>query len=228
MELQLIDFPIAIDYNHIMKAEFSLGQKVLLLIAALLGPILIRLYGLTWRVRWEGVGNLTEARSLCGQVLFCFWHSRLLGLCYTHRNRNIGIMVSKSFDGEWIARLVQKLGYRVFRGSASRDGAKALLEMLKNKVGDLALTVDGPRGPAQKVKPGAVTLAAHSGLPVVPIAYVAQNAWRLKSWDRFILPKPFSKITVRYGRMIRIPSDIKAESLDDIITEIENGINEIG
>jgi lysophospholipid acyltransferase (LPLAT)-like uncharacterized protein len=211
-----------------MNARFSLGQRIVLLVAALLGPILIRLYGLTWRVRWEGVDNLKEARSLCGQVLFCFWHSRLLGLCYTHRYRNIGIMVSQSFDGEWIARLVQKLGYRVFRGSASKDGAKALLEMLKDKDGDLALTVDGPRGPAQKVKAGAVTLAAHAGLPIVPIAYAAENAWRLKSWDRFILPKPFSRITVRYGRMIQIPSNMEADSLYDITQKIENGINEIG
>jgi lysophospholipid acyltransferase (LPLAT)-like uncharacterized protein len=211
-----------------MKAEFSAGQRVLLTIAGLLGPILIRLYGLTWRVKWEGIENLTKARSLCGQVLFCFWHSRLLGLCYTHRNRNIGIMVSKSFDGEWISRVVQKLGYRVFRGSASRDGARALLEMMNNKAGDLALTVDGPRGPAQKVKPGAVTLAAHSGLPIVPITYVAEKAWCLNSWDRFVLPRPFSKITVRYGRMIRIAPDIKGDQIDNVIEKIENGINEIG
>jgi lysophospholipid acyltransferase (LPLAT)-like uncharacterized protein len=211
-----------------MKTEFSWGQRAALLVAAILGPVLIRLFGLTWRVSWEGTDNLKKAKALCGQVLFCFWHSRLLGLCYTHRNRNIGIMVSKSFDGEWIARVVRKLGYRVFRGSASRDGARALLEMMKEKDGDLALTVDGPRGPALKVKPGAVTLAAHTGLPIVPITYVAANAWLLNSWDRFILPKPFSKITVRYGQMIFVAADLITEQYDEVIEKIESGINEIG
>jgi lysophospholipid acyltransferase (LPLAT)-like uncharacterized protein len=211
-----------------VKNEFSLGQKLLLLVAAFLGPTLIRIYGCTWRIRWEGVENLTEARTQCGQVLFCFWHSRLLGLCYSHRYRNIGIMVSKSFDGEWISRIVTKLGYRVFRGSASRDGAKALISMLKSSGGDLALTVDGPRGPACKVKPGIITLASHTNLPLVPIAYIAENAWHLNSWDKFILPKPFSTITVRYGKKITIPAEVKTERLGEIIKEIEEGINRLG
>jgi lysophospholipid acyltransferase (LPLAT)-like uncharacterized protein len=211
-----------------VKDEFSVKQKILLFVAKFLGPTLIRLYGLTWRVHWEGQDNLAQARNKSGQVLFCFWHSRLLGLCYTHRFRNIGIMVSKSFDGEWISRIVTKLGYRVFRGSASRDGAKALIAMLKSNGGDLALTVDGPRGPAEKVKPGAITLASHAGLPIVPIAYVAEKAWRLKSWDRFFIPKPFSNITVKYGKMITIPIDFEINKTDAIIKEIENGINGLG
>ncbi len=211
-----------------MKGEYSFGQRVILLIAALIGPLIIRLYGLTWRVRWEGVEDLKLAKSKCGQVLFCFWHSRLLGLCYTHRYRKIGIMVSQSFDGEWNARIVRHLGYRPFRGSASRDGAKALIAMLRDTEGDLSLTVDGPRGPAEKVKPGIVTLAAHSGLPVVPITCVAENAWRLKTWDRFIVPKPFSLVTVRYGQVISIPSDPEDDQLEAILQQIEVGINRIG
>ncbi|HBC47181.1 MAG TPA: hypothetical protein DCZ43_09060 [candidate division Zixibacteria bacterium] len=211
-----------------MKGEFSFGQRVLLVVAAILGPSLIRLYGLTWRVRWEGVDDLAVARSPYGQVLFCFWHSRLLSLCYTHRGRNIGIMVSKSFDGEWISRIVTKLGYRVFRGSASRDGAKALISMLRSSGGDLSLTVDGPTGPAEKVKPGIITLASHSNLPLVPITCVAEKAWRLRSWDRFIIPKPFSKLTVRYGKMIPIPAELNEDQLRGIIKQIEDGINRIG
>jgi lysophospholipid acyltransferase (LPLAT)-like uncharacterized protein len=211
-----------------VKSEYSGKQKVLLFVARFLGPTLIRLYGLTWRVRWEGQEYLAEAKKSSKQVLFCFWHSRLLGLCYTHRYWNIGIMVSKSFDGEWISRIVTKLGYRVFRGSASRDGAKALIAMLKSSGGDLALTVDGPRGPAEKVKPGAITLAAHTGLPIVPIAYIAEKAWRLRSWDRFILPKPFSKITIKYGKMITVPDDIKTDKVNTIVKDIEDGINKLG
>lgn len=196
--------------------------------ASLFGPTLMKLYGMTWRVRWEGLDSLAEARKDGKQVLFCFWHSRLLGLCYTHRYRNIGIMVSQSFDGEWIARIVTRLGYRVFRGSASRNGAVALVEMLKHKdEGDLSLTVDGPRGPAEKVKPGVLSLASNSGLPAVPISYIASKSWRLKTWDRFILPKPFAIITVRYGARIDIPAELRASDIQRLSHEIENGINRI-
>jgi hypothetical protein len=137
-------------------------------------------------------------------------------------------MVSKSFDGEWISRIVTKLGYGVFRGSASRNGAPALLEMMKYKSGDIALTVDGPRGPMEKMKPGALTLAIHTGLPIVPISYSAHRFWRLNSWDKFILPKPFTTITVKYGPAITIPAELDMKNIGSKITEIEDGINRIG
>ena len=159
-------------------------------------------------------------------MLFCFWHSRLLGLFYTHRGMGNGAMVSKSFDGEWIARIGTKLGYHIFRGSANRGGAAALVTMLRDQhSGDLALTVDGPRGPAKKVKPGAIMLAAHTGLPIVPISYMPSRAWRLKSWDRLILPKPFSTITVRYGAPISIPSDADIVKCAALIEQSINGIS---
>jgi lysophospholipid acyltransferase (LPLAT)-like uncharacterized protein len=209
--------------------KYSIKQRVMLFIGSLIGPLLIRLYGLTWRVRWDGMDELAATRQSTDTVLFCFWHSRLLGLCYTHRYRNIGIMVSKSYDGEWITRIVTKLGYRAFRGSASRDGAPALRQMiLDDRTGDLALTVDGPRGPAQMVKPGAVLLAARSGLPVVPITFVPSSAWRLRSWDRFIIPKPFSTVTVRYGAPIVIPCDITDADIERFSALIAEGIKGIG
>jgi len=143
-----------------MKKEYTTGQRILLFLASVLGPLSITLYGLTWKIKWSGDDYLQEARKDSGNVVFAFWHSRLLGLAYTHRFRNAGVMVSKSFDGEWIARIVSRLGFRVFRGSTSHDGASALLEMIKDGAGgDLALTVDGPRGPAEKATPGALYLA---------------------------------------------------------------------
>jgi lysophospholipid acyltransferase (LPLAT)-like uncharacterized protein len=201
----------------------------MLMLAGTVGPMLIRIYGKTWRIDWEGMEHLSKAREKRGNVLLCTWHSRLLGLCYSHRHRNIGIMVSKSYDGEWISRIVIKLGYRTYRGSASRNGVPALVKMLRNKdSGDLALTVDGPRGPAEKVKLGAIALASRSGLPIVPISYAASSAWRLNSWDHFIMPRPFSKITVRYGQAIEIPRDISADDMTNFAVAIEDGINRIG
>ncbi len=201
----------------------------MLLLASILGPFLILLYGLTWRVRWHGVEDLEDARRVSDKVIFASWHSRLLGLTYTHRFRNIGIMVSRSFDGEWIARIVKYLGYRVFRGSASKDGVPALLQMLKNKnIGDLALTVDGPRGPAERVKHGAISLASNGGLPIVPITFMASRAWRLKSWDRFIIPKPFSVVTVVYGKHISIPEDLDKNLAGKLSLDVEMELKRIG
>ncbi len=221
----MIDFPATAGYNQVVQDKYTFKQRLLLLIAATLGPWLIRLYGVTWRVRWDGLEKLDRARAVKGKVLFCFWHSRLLGLCYTHRGRGIGIMVSKSFDGEWITKIVTKLGYRTFRGSTSRAGAAALVTMLRDREpGDLALTVDGPRGPAETVKPGAMMLAEHTGLPIVPITYVPSTAWRLNSWDRFILPKPFATLTVRYGEPIAVPCDADIEQYSALVARGIEGI----
>ena len=196
--------------------------------ASFLGPLIILIYGMTWRVRWSGGEYLEAARAISGKVLFVFWHSRILGLTYTHRFNNAGIMVSKSFDGEWIARIVQRLGYHVFRGSASRDGAPALLEMLKSdKMGDLALTVDGPKGPAEKVKPGAVVLASLSGFPLVPITVRSSKAWRIKSWDRLIVPKPFSTVEVAMGHHIMVPENAGRDEIARFAQETEVAINGI-
>ena len=209
-----------------MKGEFSAGQRITLLITSLIGPLLIYLIGFTWRIRTEGLEKVEEAKKLKGQVLYCFWHSRLLTLCFTHRHSNAGLMASKSFDGELVTRILKRMGYKVFRGSTSRDGATALLEMLKVEGCDLALTVDGPRGPAEKVKKGAITLAAHTGFPIIPISIVASRAWRVKSWDRLIVPKPFSTVTIKHGDMIIVERHL--ENMDKLIETVEYGIGRLG
>ncbi|MEE8417949.1 MAG: hypothetical protein V3S06_04725, partial [candidate division Zixibacteria bacterium] len=108
-------------------------------------------------------------------------------------------------------------------------GVPALLQMLKNKnIGDLALTVDGPRGPAEKVKHGAISLASNGRLPIVPITYTASRAWRLKSWDRFIIPKPFSVVTVVYGKHISIPEDLDKDLAGKLSLDVEMELKRIG
>ena len=212
-----------------MDQQFSLRQRFLIGLITLIGPILLNLIGATWRIKYEGIQFLEKARLIRKNVLFCFWHSRLLGLCYSHKHRNIGIMVSKSFDGEWIAMIANKLGYRIFRGSSSRDGALGLIEMLKSgEDGDLSLTVDGPRGPARKVKPGIITLAAKGRLPLVPISYRASKFWTMNSWDKLVLPKPFAEITVSYGEYIVIDEINDENQVEQLRERIESGINKLG
>ncbi len=212
-----------------MNQDFSIKQRIMLFLASFLGPIILLLYGFTWRVKWSGMDELKEARKKSDKILYAFWHSRLLGLCYTHRFRRIGIMVSKSFDGEWIARLVMRLGYKTYRGSASKDGATGLLEMMRDlPEGDLALSVDGPKGPAERVKPGVITLASKAGFPVVPITIMAEKMWRLNTWDGFMVPKPFSTITVLCGPHIEVPADINKDGLKKYRMEIEKAITDLG
>jgi len=212
-----------------MDTRFTLGQRIILILAAIFGPTLIYIYGKTWRVKWSGEDHLAKARAKSPNVIYVFWHSRLFGLTFTHRFRNAGIMVSQSFDGEWITRIVRNMGYRPFRGSSSRGGAKVLLEMLKkDDAGDLALTVDGPKGPAEKVKAGAILLASETGMPVVPITAISSKAWRLKSWDRFILPKPFSELTVAMGEGIEIPANLDKNEIRRYQLIIEEGLAKIG
>lgn len=186
-----------------MGKDFTLKQKFLLFVASFLGPFIIRLIGSTWKVKYEGESELNQCREKYGRVIYCFWHNRLFGLCYTHRKRNIGILISTHFDGEIIARIVQRMGYHPFRGSSTKEGATGLFGMLKNeKAGDLGITVDGPRGPKGVVKPGVIFLASRSGLPIIPVSCDSSKKWELSSWDGFQIPKPFAEVVVHYSQPI--------------------------
>ena len=180
-------------------------QRFLLFLASIFGPILINMLGLTWRVKYEGDPEVYPQRYKTSKKIYCFWHNRILGLAFTQKKRNVGILISSHFDGEIIARIVKRMGYYPLRGSSTRGGATGLLSMLKNEaVRHLAITADGPRGPKGEVKPGVVYLASKSQLPVIPVSFDASNKWVLSSWDNFQIPKPFSKVVVRMGKPINI------------------------
>lgn len=192
-----------------MGKSFTLKQKFLLFVASILGPFIIKLLGSTWKVRYEGEPELNQCRAKYGKVIFCFWHNRLFGLCYTHRKRNVGILISTHFDGEIIARIVQRMGYHPIRGSSTKMGAAGLFGMLKNdKAKDLAITVDGPKGPRGMVKPGVIFLASRSGLPIIPVSCDSSKKWVLSSWDRFQIPKPFAEVVVQYGQPIYLENSL--------------------
>jgi lysophospholipid acyltransferase (LPLAT)-like uncharacterized protein len=192
-----------------MGKSFTLKQKFLLFVASFLGPFIIRLIGSTWKVRYECEPELNQCRAKYGKMIFCFWHNRILSLCYTHRKRNVGILISTHFDGEIIARIVQRMGYHPIRGSSTKMGATGLFGMLKyDKAKDLAITVDGPKGPRGMVKPGVIFLAAKSGLPIIPVSCNSSKKWVLSSWDRFQIPKPFAEVVVQYGHPICLENNL--------------------
>lgn len=134
-------------------------------------------------------------------LIYAFWHRYQLLLAHVHRNEGLVVLVSRSRDGELIARTVERLGYRTVRGSSGRGGAVAFLSLLQEaKRGRrLVFTPDGPRGPYKFVQPGVVAAAHKTGFPVVPVAWAATRVKTLKSWDRFLVPLPFATFHIVYG-----------------------------
>ncbi len=184
--------------------------------AATLGAVLLRVLGATWRIDRRGLARF-DARIAAGErCLFAFWHARLLPLVFTHRNRGIVVLISRHRDGELIARIIEKLGFRTARGSSTRGGEEGARELLRFDEQGLLLGIapDGPRGPAETVKPGLAWIASRTALPVVPVASAARSAWVFRSWDRFRVPKPFTRVVVSYGDPISIPAAADAEALE--------------
>ena len=168
------------------QREFSFKRKILIHLVSLLGPLLIKILGSTWRIDWQGENELNELRKEGGRVLYAFWHNRILPLLYVYRNRGAKIMISEHGDGELIAIVSLKLGYQPIRGSTTRGGLKAVRDFARDSSeSDLAITPDGPRGPSQVAQEGAVYIASRGGFPIIPTVAQASSKWELNSWDRF-------------------------------------------
>lgn len=167
---------------------------------------------LTWRV--EG-GHHYDALVRAGRPpILALWHGRILPATFYWRDRGIVALASRNFDGEWIARLMARFGYRAARGSTSRGGAPALVQLRRELAAghSVAFTVDGPRGPARVVQPGAVWLAGATGNPILPFHIEADRFWSARSWDEGQIPKPFSTVAIAIGD----PFEVHGTS-DDLI-----------
>ena len=189
--------------------------KVRLIVA--LGGALLRLLALTWRKRLVNAESyLTLVRS--GKpVIFAFWHGDMLPLLFSHFGQRVSLLISEHRDGEIIARIGESLGYGSVRGSTTRGAGRALLGLIREleSGSSIAVTPDGPRGPARTFAPGALVAAQRAGAPIVPCASYADRAWRLRSWDSFLIPKPFARVTVAYGD----PAYVEASSSRDAAAE---------
>jgi Uncharacterized protein conserved in bacteria len=170
------------------------------------GGSLLRALSATWRYRVVDDTEVKKMRKAGAPILFALWHGQMLPLLWYHRDQGVAVVVSEHNDGEIIARILEWMGYRLIRGSTSRGADRALLGIVKTlKQGnDVAITPDGPRGPAQKFAPGAVVAANRAAAPIIPALAHVDRAWKLSSWDGFIIPKPFARITIAYGPPTRI------------------------
>ena len=184
---------------------------------------LLRLVGGTLRVRHEGEEKLLERLAAGRPVIIYGLHGHLLvGACDLGRYRPY-VMISRSRDGERIARTVEHVGFRPVRGSSSRGGMRALLQMLRLLRDPVVCChlVDGPRGPRGEVKPGLILMAQRSGAVLVPVLYAARRKWRAGSWDRMQVPLPFGRVTARFLAPREVPPDLTAEAAEALRLEIE-------
>ena len=178
---------------------------------------------LNWKV--EGLEHLNFDGN-GRRPIMAFWHGRVLTATYFFRRRGIVVMISENFDGEWIARIIESFGFRTSRGSTSRGGQRALLQLKREMEGGLpsGFAVDGPRGPARKAQPGAVWLAKLTGNPVVPFHMEASSYWSLNSWDRTQIPKPFSTVALAVGQPIEVPADADDATLEKKRIQLEESL----
>lgn len=185
------------------------GRRLKAALISMLGYRVIAALGATLRWRVEGLSHLDEVVAGGRHPVMAFWHGRILPATYFFRRRGIVVITSANFDGEWIAGIIERFGYRTARGSTSRGGQRALLQLTRDMAAGKAagFTLDGPRGPAQVAQPGAVWLAKATGNPVVPFHLEANRHWTLRSWDRTQIPKPFATVSLAVGEPIEVPPD---------------------
>ncbi len=187
-----------------------------------LGGFLVRMLGWTWRLRSRG------HRWVFGEPnLYAFLHGHMLVAGFFHRDQGGVTMISDHRDGEVMARVVRRLGYVTARGSTTRGGVKAFLQMVKGPEDrPWGMTPDGPRGPRGKVHEGVIQLAAESGRPIWPLGYAVSRCKELSSWDRFVIPYPFSRIVEHVGEPFVVPQDIDRTQRGALAKDLERRMEE--
>ena len=190
-----------------------------------IGALAVRALAATWRMRERGPMPVRADGKTA--MLYVLGHSRILPLLYHHRGRGIVLLISRHRDGGYLADLAEQWGYRAVRGSSKRGGAAGLRGIVRELEGGaiVALTPDGPQGPPEKVKPGAIAAAQHADVPVVPLTATASSAWWIRSWDRFCIPKPFARVEIAYGTPIVVASGKEGAAV--AVASVERGMQQL-
>ena len=217
-------------YSFAPLSNYSFKDRILIRAADLVFFILIKILGHTVKFEVDGWENW-EAASREGRLpVYTFWHNRVFLSTYFWQKRRIVVMTSRSFDGEYIARFIQRFGYGAARGSSTRGATGAVIEMVRlMRAGcPTAFTIDGPKGPRYVAKMGAVLLAKKTGHPILPFTITAAKFWDAKkSWDGFQVPKPFTRARVDIGAAIYVPPDADEEELKARRDELQRSLDEL-
>ncbi|MBZ5521091.1 MAG: lysophospholipid acyltransferase family protein [Acidobacteriia bacterium] len=206
---------------------FTLRQRIALWWIAAAGSMLVRLIGCTLRFSFVAESGSFSGRGTPPPEIFCFWHRAVIPAAWVFRNRQAAVMTSRSFDGEYIARIIAKLGFIPVRGSSSRGGVGALIGMRWEieKGHPVAFTIDGPRGPVYVAKPGPVLLAKKTGRPITCFYVAPERAWVLNSWDRMMIPKPFSRVVGYFCSPIPVPPDATDAQMEALHQQMQESLD---
>jgi hypothetical protein len=201
----------------------SRSKRLQAALIAAAGYRVVAALGATLRWKTEGLEQFEAIARSGRQPIMAFWHGRILPATYFFRRRGIVVITSENFDGEWIAGIIERFGYGTARGSTSRGGRRALLQLTRDMAAGKAagFTVDGPRGPARTAQPGAVWLAKATGNPVLPFHLEADRHWTMGSWDRTQIPKPFSTVAIAVGEPFDVSADADAAGIEAARRELD-------
>jgi len=217
-------------YTFADLSAYSFKQRLLIRAADLAFYLLINLIGRTVRFQIEG-NEHWEAITGKGQLpIYTFWHNRIFIGTYFFRQRGIVVMTSQSFDGEYIARFIQRFGYGAARGSTTRGGTGAFIEMVRcvRQGCPAGFSIDGPKGPRYVAKMGAVLLAKKTGQPILPFTLTCRKFWQAhRSWDRFQVPKPFTRVLVSIAEPIYVPANADDTALETKRDELQQALDEL-
>lgn len=219
--------------NHVYEFDdlsgYSLKERIGIRLLELACFVAIHLIGATVRFEVEGWENY-ESIIVSGKLpVWPFWHDRIFLSTYYFRNRGILVITSKSRDGEFIARFIKRFGFGAIRGSSSRGGARALVEMRRQmELGrEIAFTVDGPRGPRYEAKPGPVFLAKLTGNPILPFLIEPKSCWTIKSWDKLQIPKPFTRARLIIAEPIPVEQELSEVQTEKKVAAMQRSLDDL-
>jgi lysophospholipid acyltransferase (LPLAT)-like uncharacterized protein len=202
----------------------KIRHPYLIKLAGFLIALLVRGWVATlgFRYRWFGKNVDPRQRDFAGRYIYIFWHENLLLPLYHYGRTDIWVLISQHADGQLITEVCRRLRFRTVAGSTTRGGVQAVRRMLRLSArGHLAITPDGPRGPRREVQPGLIYLASRAGLPIIPLGIGYDRPWRMKSWDRFALPRLFSRGRCVTAEPIVVPADAGKERLETYRQHVE-------
>ncbi|MEJ7618394.1 MAG: lysophospholipid acyltransferase family protein [Pyrinomonadaceae bacterium] len=216
-------------YRFADLSAYSFKQRLLIRIADRVFHTIILLIGRTTRFEIEGWENYEQVGRAGHVPIYTSWHNRVFLAAYFWRHRQMVVMTSQSFDGEYLARFMQRFGYGVTRGSSTRGGVGALIEMVRlmRSGRPSGFAIDGPRGPRQVAKMGAVLLAKKTGHPVLPFSINSSKYFTAPSWDELQVPLPFARARVRIATPIYVPADADGETLEAKRAEVQRALDDI-
>lgn len=208
----------------------TLADRVLIALAPGTGHWAVRVLAATLRITEVGTEHVAPFWERGAPLIYAIWHGRILMIpCLYARANRVHVMASRSRDGELEARFLRRFGFEVVRGSTTRGGAAALrslVERLRRGL-EAAVAPDGPLGPAYVVQPGVITLARLSGVPILPLTFSAAPAWRLRSWDEFLVPKPFAQGVVSFGPPLAVPRSAGRTEQETLRKQLESTLREL-